>query len=180
MLHPLVAAHHPLPVLTGVAKGHGAALWVLHRGARSWDAVAFQFYPNYTPRAHMSLPSRSRPAGVAKGHGDTIWLLHRGAKPWDAATFFSGGRAEHISDPAPVRGPVVLQLKQVNVYALQLSHTSTGMNQKPIEDTYQTSWIFRLAANIAALNSFCLLCRTRERWCARGATASWSCRTAWQ
>lgn len=52
--------------------------------------------------------------GVAKGAGDTIWVLHRGGKPWDAATFFSGGRAEHITDPSPVRGPVVLQLKQVS------------------------------------------------------------------
>jgi hypothetical protein len=52
-------------------------------------------------------------AGVTKGHGDTVWVLHRGAKPWDRATFFSAGRAEHITDPSPVRGPVVLQLKQV-------------------------------------------------------------------
>ena len=50
---------------------------------------------------------------MAKGHGDTVWLLHRGGKPWDRATFFSSGRAEHITDASPVRGPVVLQLKQV-------------------------------------------------------------------
>ena len=52
-------------------------------------------------------------AGVSKGRDDTVWVVHRGAKPWDAATFFAGGRAEHITDPTPIRGPVVLQLKQV-------------------------------------------------------------------
>ena len=63
-------------------------------------------------------PNTPYPAGVAKGHGDTVWVLHRGGKPWDRATFFSSGRAEHITDPSPVRGPVVLQLKQVRVMAV--------------------------------------------------------------
>ena len=53
--------------------------------------------------------------GVYKGAGDTIWVLQRGSKPWDAATFFSGGRAEHITDATPIRGPTLLQLKQVRL-----------------------------------------------------------------
>lgn len=52
-------------------------------------------------------------AGLTKGEGDTLWVLHRGSKPWDAATFFSGGRAEHITDATPIRGPIMMQLKQV-------------------------------------------------------------------
>jgi hypothetical protein len=67
----------------------------------------------------MTQQRSATPAGVAKGPGDTVWVLHRGGKPWDRATFFSSGRAEHITDPSPVRGPVVLQLKQVRLTACE-------------------------------------------------------------
>jgi len=38
-------------------------------------------------------------------------VLHRGRRVWDSSTFFGGGRAEHITDATPIRGPTVLQLR---------------------------------------------------------------------
>ncbi len=64
--------------------------------------------------------------GVSKGPDDTLWVLHRGAKPWDAATFFSGGRAEHITDPTPIRGPVMLQLRQARASGACLEESCSG------------------------------------------------------
>ena len=51
------------------------------------------------------------PAGIARGANDTLWVLHRGRRVWDSSTFFGGGRAEHITDATPIRGPTVLQLR---------------------------------------------------------------------
>lgn len=64
--------------------------------------------------------------GVSKGPDDTLWVLHRGAKPWDAATFFSGGRAEHITDPTPIRGPIMLQLRQARASGSCLEESCSG------------------------------------------------------
>ena len=47
-------------------------------------------------------------------------MLHRGRRLWDSSTFFGGGRAEHITDATPIRGPTVLQLRADSGEVLQV------------------------------------------------------------
>ncbi len=57
-------------------------------------------------------------------------MLHRGRRVWDSSTFFGGGRAEHITDATPIRGPTVLQLRADNGEVLQVRVSSAGLSDR--------------------------------------------------